>query len=259
MRRGGGSEESGRPGTLDRGLSIIDRLAVEDRPLTVKQLANDLDLPSSTLYRLLGVLESRGLVSYHLANHVTLGPVLMDLGLLARRDFDRTIGSRMRPLMYELAQEHQESVVLMMPAGQRAVCVEYVPSSRPIHLAFEVGRAMPLYAGAACKVILAHLEEPERSAVVAGCESSVRADGFRLDPAVLVRELEAIRTTGRCFTEDEVNPGTAGVSVPVRLGRDIIGSFTLAGPRPRFTPHSVDRMTTSLTKAAALSTRRLTG
>jgi DNA-binding IclR family transcriptional regulator len=258
MRRGAG-EESGRPGTLDRGLSIIDRLAVEDRPMTVKQLANDLNLPSSTLYRLLGALESRGLVSYHLANYVTLGPVLMDLGLLARRDFDRTIGSQMRPLMYELAQEHQESVVLMMPAGQRAVCVEYIPSSRPIHLAFEVGRAMPLYAGAACKVILAHLEEPRRGAVVAGCESSVRADGIRIDPRALVRELEAIRATGACFTEDEVNPGTAGVSVPVRLGRDIIGSLTLAGPRPRFTPHRVDRMTMSLTKAALLCMRRLTG
>lgn len=71
--------------------------------------------------------------------------------------------------------------------------------------------------------------------------------------------IDRLALEDRPLTEDEVNPGTAGVSVPVRLGRDIVGSLTLAAPGPRFTPHSVDRMTTSLAKVAALSTRRLAG
>jgi DNA-binding IclR family transcriptional regulator len=246
-----------RPGTFDRGIAIIERLAAEDRPVTVRQLGTDLNLPSSTLYRLLATLEARGLVSFHLSGAVTLGPVLMDFGLLARRDFDRTIGSIVRPTMYELTQRYQESAVLMMPAGERAVCVEYVGSSHPVRLAFEVGRAMPLFAGAACKTILAYLDEPRRRRVTTRANGERRADGSTFTAASMAREIAEIRASGRCVTEDEVNPGTTGIAVPVRLGKDIIGSLTLAGPTHRFTPRNIDRMIEALLAASAQATQRI--
>jgi DNA-binding IclR family transcriptional regulator len=251
------SLDASRSGTLDRGMAIIERLAEEDRPVSVRQLGMDLGLPTSTLYRLLATLEARGLVSYHLSSAVTLGPVLMDLGLLARRDFDRTIGSLVRPTLYELTQRYQESAVLMMPAGERAVCVEYVGSAHPVRLAFEVGRAMPLFAGAACKVVLAHLDEPRRSHATTRAAGHQRADGSIFTAASLGEELAEIRATGYCVTEDEVNPGTTGVAVPVRLGKDVVGSLTLAGPTHRFTPRNVDRMVDALRAASTKATQQL--
>lgn len=244
-------------GTLERGLAVIDKLARADGAVSVGALARQLDVPLSTLYRILGVLEQRGLVSYHLSRGITLGPILMELGLLARRGVEREIGTVIRPLMFQLTQDHRESAVLMVPAADRAVCIEYVGSHHPVRLAFEVGRAMPLYAGAACKVVLAYLPDSVRSGAIRDSEGQARADGVMATSSTLRQEISEIRSRGYCVTEDEVNPGTSGVSVPVRLGRDLTGSITLAGAKNRFTPKKMNEMRDSLLEFSVVASRLL--
>lgn len=244
-------------GTLERGLAVIDQLARADGALSVGSLAHQLEVPVSTLYRLLGALEQRGLISYHLSKGITLGPMLMELGLVARRGIEREIGAVLRPLMFQLTHDHRESAVLMVPAADRAVCVEYVGSHHPVRLAFEVGRAMPLYAGAACKVVLAYLPDSIRSGAIRDSEGQARADGVMATATTLRNEISEIRRLGYCITEDEVNPGTSGVAVPVRLGRDLTGSITLAGAKTRFTSKKMNEMRDSLLEFSQSASRLL--
>lgn len=238
---------------FDRAFAVIAALARADQALTVTNLATELAMPVSTLYRILKVLESRGLISHHLSNGITLGPILMDLGLLAHRSIDRHISSRLRPLMIQLTQKHHESAVLMMPAADRAVCVEFVASLRPIRLAFAKGRAMPLYAGAACKTVLAYLPNSIRSESIRNSEGEARADGEHATTLRLRHEVSEIRSLGYCVTEDEINPGTLGIAVPVRLGRDLTGSITLAGSKSRFTPKKIEEVKASLLRIAEVA------
>lgn len=244
-------------GTLERGLAIVETLARAEGALSVKSLAHQLGVPVSSLYRLLAALEQRGLISYHLSKGITLGPMLMELGLVARRGIEQEIGVLLRPLMVQLTQKHHESAVLMVPAADRAVCIEYVGSHHPVRLAFQVGRAMPLYAGSACKVILAYLPDSIRSKAISDSEGQARADGVMATGIALRHEVSEIRSLGYCVTEDEVNPGTLGVAVPVRLGRHLTGSITIAGAKSRLTPRKVSEMRESLLAFSQASSRIL--
>lgn len=63
------------------------------------------------------------------------------------------------------------------PTGGQAICLEYIESPRPVRLSFERGRVMPLYAGAASKILLAFLDDRERKRTLAAAEGAVWKTG----------------------------------------------------------------------------------
>jgi predicted transcriptional regulator len=137
--------------TLDRGLQVLRALAEAPGGLTVTELAGELGVNRTVVYRLVTTLERRALVRRDGRGrlHVGLGilhlaaavhPVLRDLAL---------------PVLRELAEEVGATAHLTVAEGDEALALAVVePSWTDFHVAYRVGARHPLTRGAAGKAIL---------------------------------------------------------------------------------------------------------
>lgn len=137
--------------TLDRGLRVLDVLAATTDGLTVTELAAQLDVNRTVVYRLVSTLEQHALVRRDPRGrlHVGLGvlhlaaavqPVLRDLAA---------------PVLRELAEAAGCTAHLTVADGDEALALAVVePSWTDFHVSYRVGSRHPLTRGAAGKAIL---------------------------------------------------------------------------------------------------------
>jgi DNA-binding IclR family transcriptional regulator len=227
---------------VKRSLEILDVVAGRG-PMTVEEIAAVTGLPLSTTYRYLRTLRGMGYLAPQDGAWDVGGELL---GLLRRADLPAVLGRTAAPVLTDLAVRTEETVLLTVPDGWTARCVESVPPRRPVRLSYRRGVSLPLHAGASAKPLLAHL--PGRT--VDEYLRSVTLGGGNRDWTALRRQLAEIRATGVCVTHAELDPDSVGIGVPVFLDRQVVACVSLAGHRTRF-PGARLRETADLLRAAA--------
>ncbi|MDR7435834.1 MAG: IclR family transcriptional regulator [Armatimonadota bacterium] len=211
--------------TLERALRTLMLIAEEGRPLTAREVAHQLRIPLSTVYRYLLPLTEFGLVRrVGDDGRYTVGPKAVTLWTAFRRSFN--LATHARPLMEKLCRETQETVLLTVTVGNRAMCIEAVESPLPIHYSFRPGVERPLYAGASAKALLAFLEDSQIEEVLA--EARVQAPHLY---ASLPEAIRRIRADGYAVSESEVDPGACAVGVPIfGEGNVLEGALSVVAP-----------------------------
>jgi DNA-binding IclR family transcriptional regulator len=140
-----------------------------------------------------------------------LGPLLFELGLLARPRF--SLAERCEPALTELAEQTQDTVYLSERRGNEAVCSARALGDYPIKaLTLDVGVRRPLGVGAGGLAILCALPPAEAEDIITGhAERYPKLSSLSLER---VRELvEQGREQGFAFLDGPVHPGTAAVGV----------------------------------------------
>ncbi|TIC81592.1 helix-turn-helix domain-containing protein [Nocardioides sp. GY 10127] len=137
--------------TLDRGLRVLSVLASSAGGLTVTELAGQLGVNRTVVYRLVSTLEQHALVRRDVKGrlHVGLGvlhlagavqPVLRDLAM---------------PVLRQLAEDTGCTAHLTVVENEEALALAVVePSWTDFHVSYRVGTRHPLSSGAAGKAVL---------------------------------------------------------------------------------------------------------
>jgi DNA-binding IclR family transcriptional regulator len=247
-----GHDRRSKPGTLERGLRLLAVLATERGYLTAKELGQRLGVPVSTVYRYLGPLLDWGLVRrVGRDGRYAVGPRAVTLWAAFRRNLDLVAAAR--PSMERLCSETQETVLLTVVVGNRAMCVETVESPLPIHYSFRPGMDRPLYAGASAKALLAFVEAPILEQAMA--EARERAPHLY---ASLPEALRRIREDGYAVTQGEVDPDAWAVGVPVfGEARVLEGALSVVAPAFRTGPDRVPWLVERTVRAAREIEQRL--
>ena len=123
----------------DRLLQTLQLVAASPQPLSAKDMAQQLALPPSTLYRQLTHLSQWGLLQAGADGAYHAGP----LGLQLAMGFQRhnTLAAQARPEMQRLARLSNETVALMVATRQQVICIEMMESQQALRCAFAAGRA----------------------------------------------------------------------------------------------------------------------
>ena len=117
--------------------------------------------------------------------------------------------------MQTLLGQTQETICLIVPRGKQRVCIDVIEPDRELRIVAPVGRAVPVYAGAAGRVFMAQktdaqvreiLSEPELTAITA---KSVT------DRDIYCQQLHDVRTNGCAHSVDEVTLDTSAIAAPV--------------------------------------------
>ncbi len=250
---------------LSRALTLLLCLRDHDEPMTVSQIADALQLPSATVYRLIQTLELAGFVDRSSRPYVSLGLRFIDLGQAALQRIVGQVGPVVQPMLERLTADTGQTSLLVMPTGARATCVLSVESPRPIRLSYEPGRVLPLFAGASSKVLLPWLSTRIVDAVFAQAAGATLADGTRLSARRLQSDIEAIRGHGYCVSHGERDVDAGAVAAPVLLrGNQIFAGVSVAGPRATFDAPTVAQFVDRVRIAAgeiavAVTTSRAAG
>ena len=207
---------------IERMLDILDVIERRSDGVSIRELSDLLEMPRSTVYRILNTLEAREVVRRGLSGAYVLGPRLLSLAANVSIGPGVDLANIAIPYLERLSLSTGEASKLSIRDGDGVLVLAAVQGSGEYGLNIKPGRKLPLYAGAASRVLLAHLGDEEIARVL---KSSLQkyTDRTISDPRKLAKELKQVRAQGWAFDSGEYSPGVNAVAAPVqsKLGETV--------------------------------------
>jgi len=176
-------------GVLARAVAILD--AVETEPAGAAELARQLDLSLSTVYRLASEMVGFGLLRKDSDGRFRLGP----------RFFTASLADLSLPALRRLTADTGESAQLWVRRGDHRLCVASIESMHELRVTMPVGTLLALPSGSSGHVL---------------------SGDWQRDPTSVER--------GWWEAVSERTPGSASVSAPVRMDGEVVASVCVAAP-----------------------------
>jgi IclR family pca regulon transcriptional regulator len=136
-----------------------------------------------------------------------------------------------QPLIEQLAQRVNHSCSMAVLDGQSIVYVLRVPVRRVMTVALGVGARLPAFSASMGRVLLSGLSDADLKTWLARCRPVRHTPHTVTDVRRLRRIIEAVRTDGYAYVEQELELGLCSLAVPVhdRDGR-IIAALNASMP-----------------------------
>jgi DNA-binding IclR family transcriptional regulator len=249
------TDEAGTVKSAERTLDLFELLANWGREMSHAEIAEALNIPKSSLTKLLKNLSTRDYIRFvPETKGYRLGDALLKLAQKSNQL--RSLVACAEPVLADITQQTGESCALNQLKGDQVEVVAAVTSQQRLVSHLRLGDLAPLYAVSGGKAILAFLPDVMR-------EEYLRALSFeRFTPTTITTkkalnaELAEVHNTGIAFSMEEYTPGIVGVGVPILSTSGFpLGSLNLAIPSVRYSDEVRDRATVVL-KAAAERIRR---
>lgn len=200
---------------LERGLRLLGEFSRDSRTLSAPELARRLDLPRSTVFRLLNTLEAMGFIERTSGgSDYRLGMAVLRLGFEYLSSLELTeLG---QPLLARLCDEIHYSCNLVVRDGRSIVYVAKVAPPTPFASSVRVGTRLPAHATVLGRVLLQDLTLPELRAIYP--EDHLEAFSASTPKTVLelFNLLEADRQRGYVMGEGYYEASISTIAAPVR-------------------------------------------
>lgn len=213
---------------ITRAAKILDALGATPNGMSLGEIAQSVDLPRSTVQRIVGALDSVQLVRSHGVGGVRLGPAL--LRLIANVHTD--VVAIAQPWLQALCDATGETVSLARASGLQLAIVHYVVADRELRVVPRIGMNLPLYSTSGGRALLALDSDEAAKELVGEAYQAITELTVRDFPALLAH-LTEIRHTGLAYDRGETLEGisTMAVAIDTILGRF---SISLLIPSARF-------------------------
>jgi IclR family transcriptional regulator, acetate operon repressor len=217
--------------SVDRAIEVMEILA-RDGWSGVSELARELDIHKSTVFRLLSTLERRGIVEQHEGTQkYRLGFAVARLAAAVRGPLD--LAEAGRDACERLSLESDETVNLAVLEGRSVVNIHQVNLSNSRVSVDWLGSHTSLHGTSSGKVLLAH-QPRERRARLLPRTLEPFTDRTITDRGALFAELDAVAERGYATTSGELEEGLNAIAAPVR-GADgtVVACVSVSGPSYR--------------------------
>ncbi|KOO07643.1 IclR family transcriptional regulator [Vibrio hepatarius] len=209
----------------EKVLQLLMQVAVNDEPVTAKQLSDQVGTPISSLYRHIKLLKEWNLIEESPSDKtLIIGPaalMLMRSYKNSQHDLDAV-----DLVLNRLQKQTGEMSAYMVPVGYRALCVSRKESMQALRCSYVQGQSQPLLRGASSRVMLAYMPAQR-------CEKILRYFGEQDKIVQWQQKLEQIRNQGYAVSTSEIDPGVSGISAPVMKGSKLVGAVSVMAPAHR--------------------------
>lgn len=196
-------------------LTILRYLSAQRGPVAASTIATALELPRSTVYRLLGVLEEFGFVlHFPEARRYGVGLAAFEIssGFSRQEPLTRLGG----PVLAGLVDQVGESGHLAVLHGRDVIYLIEERAPRRPSLVSDVGVRLPGHLAASGLAMLAELPKPQLRALFPNADAFVdRGDGSPWTYSTLARRLVDVRADGHATENGEITPGLASIAMAV--------------------------------------------
>jgi DNA-binding IclR family transcriptional regulator len=237
--------------TVEKALDVLHHLHGAGRACGPSEIGRALQLPRSTVHRLLAALGRRGFVEPDPRGHYRPGIALVALGVGVLEREPVVVAAR--PVLERYAGELGETLFLAAARAGRIVVLDKEEGTGFLRASPRVGEEIPAHATAIGKLYLAFA--PEQVRMPASLEAFTPRTRARASD--LAREVARARGAGTAENREELAPGLAGIAAPVRLGGRMLAAVAVYGPAARMRERA--RFARGITAAAAEIAARLEG
>lgn len=207
-----GSEKYTVP-ALERGLRLLGEFGRDSRTLGAPELARRLDLPRSTVFRMLSTLEGLGFIE-RTGNDYRLGLAVLRLGFEYLSSLELTeLG---QPVISRLCDAIRQPCNLVVRDGRHIVYVAKVTPPTPLSSSVRVGTRLPAHATVLGRILLEDLSLAELRTLYPEEHLEAFSPNTPRTALDLFNLIEADRERGYVFGEGFYETSISTVAAPVR-------------------------------------------
>lgn len=219
--------ERGRIQVISRAAAILRCLESEPDGLSLGAIAKRIELPRSTVQRLVDALAQEQLLEIQGTAGVRLGPALMRLATHSHVD----VTQRVRPYLEELSRRTGETAALASATGVELTLLHCVVSTQELRVAPVANTFLTIHATSGGKVLLAGLTDGEVEKLLPSRLKMITPHTFSTRTSLL-QDLAQVRRTGFAYDREEHVLGVGAIATGVQT---VHGRYALSivGPASR--------------------------
>ncbi len=199
---------------LTRALQILEYLAEQRASLGMSEIADALELPRNSVFRIVSTLRDHGYLARDgSSKKYLLSHKLLSMGYAAIGGAD--LLEHALDVMQELRDATGETVLIGKLLATDGVVLEQVVSRHPVKFAIDSGTRFPLHTGAPAKAIIAFLPDAEQEAMLSRMRFKRYTSTTITGKRAMREELKDARTSGYAIDRAEHLDGLHCVAAPV--------------------------------------------
>jgi len=219
--------ESESLASIDKALGVLHHLHAQGRACGPSEIGRALELPRSTVHRLLTALGRRGFVEVDAQGQYRPGMALIALGLGVLEREPLVMAAR--PVLERAADAVGETLFLAAARGGRVLVLDKAEGPAFLRASPRIGSEIPAHATAIGKVYLAHRPEQLRADAVLQAFTAHTCT----DPSSLALEVARVRELGYAESHEEWLEGLTGFAAAVSSGGKMVGAVSVTGAAQR--------------------------
>lgn len=227
---------------IERMMSLLDALAAQPEPASLKQLAQVTQLHPSTAHRILAAMTQARFVERQDLGTYGLGIRLLELGNLVKSRI--SLREVALPFMQTLHETIGEAVNLGVRRDDEIVYIERTSSGRSlVRVVYLVGGSAPLHLTSVGKLFLADASAQEVKEYVKRTGLPGKTPHSLTTQAALEKELDKIRRHGIAFDNEEAEIGLKCVAAPIHDDEGhLVACLSVSAPTERHNPDWVEEV-----------------
>jgi DNA-binding IclR family transcriptional regulator len=243
----------GKGGTsvFARSFGVLEYVVRIGRPVLPAEIADHLDLPKPSVYRMIEQFEALGFLYRPFSSRrISVGPRLNDLAFDILR-YSVQYAPR-RQILQGLVDEVGETCNIGTLEGGQIVYFDRVEATRwPLRLNFHIGSRVPLHCTAIGKLFLAFLPDAKRAALLKRLDFVPYTAQTLTTPAALEDELVRIRHERLSVDREEYLAGVVCIAAPMFNARgEVTAGLAIQAPAARMPVADAYRHRVALIAAA---------
>ncbi|UCZ52893.1 IclR family transcriptional regulator [Bacillus shivajii] len=238
-------------------LRILEEVVNADQGIGVSELARNLDMNKSTIYRFLATLEEEGYLEQDNATqHYKEGIKMFEL---SSRVINKTNWVQdIKPYLSDLQEKVQETVHLGVIDKGEVIYIDKVECDRSIRMYSKVGNRAPVHCTGIGKAILAHIQGEEQENIIESIEMKSFTEKTITNKDRFKRHLKKIRAQGFSIDDEEHEMGIRCAAAPIyNYKNELLGAISVAGPSSRINQDVLIDLSLEVKEASQLISRRL--
>lgn len=198
---------------LDKAMAILELLAEAETDMTVTEIHVRLELPKTSAFMILNVLEMYDMVHRNAAGRYSLGVKLYNLGMryMTKIELKKTA----RPLLETLAKETGFTAHLGILVDGQIMFVDKVELKSFIKFSTFEGMRSDLHISSLGKAMAAYLPEQKLNDILAERGMGKYTPNTITSPDMFKKALASIRETGYSIEDEEGELGVRCIGAPV--------------------------------------------
>ncbi|MFZ0449872.1 MAG: IclR family transcriptional regulator [Desulfatiglandaceae bacterium] len=213
---------------VGKAFEILQLISKSIDGLGLSDLANALEMSKGTVHGVASALEELGAILRDpRTRKFTLGLTLFELGRRAYSQID--LKDLARPILEELNEKTGETTYIGVLNGRRITILDVVDSRHDLNITSPKGSRIPLFAGAAGKVILASMEEERCREMIMENEIPQFTENSITDPQRYIEEIKQARQMGYATDYEEYLSGVWAVASPIRGWKQVPSAIWVVG------------------------------
>lgn len=203
-----------------RILEILEAICHSPQTATPALLAQKLEIPLATIYRLLDALTEEGFIATSPSGNFIPGTRFRSL-VLDSLQYEPQITER-RAILRRLSDQLDETVSLSVPQGTKLIYFDRVESHWPFQVNLKIGDPLPLHCCASGKLYLSSLGIKSARDVLKNIKPKKVARNTITGNGKLAAELNAIEQQNYALDNEEWFNDMVGAAVPIRNNNGVL-------------------------------------